>query len=281
MTSFKSKFLVKAWQDERFTYFGMQFAVDKAEQLIAANPRPPQKLPKNFIEGVVGSVEDDEPAEDGSFNINLLTVGVNKGHLDEVDPDKPGILARISYKPTKAYPESKVYSVLIDGNHRAKKCLQLGRDGFDVYVLTPEETWKIMAPYTYPGILKNLVNPTKKPAKPHVKKTGYYDDDDDDAVEDYPGCIGDYVYKTDCVHSDANSINDMIDRSREVSYNLLKKHCAGLREWEVNNGYKRDGSKGLTLRNDYAVSFYKSKYRGMDCYYIRWSAIEFVWVKQR
>ena len=97
---------------------------------------------------------------------------------------------------------------------------------------------------------------------------------------DYKGCIGDYVFETDCVSSDAESIIDMCDRSREVSYNLLKKHCFQLREWEQEHGYAKDGSRGLTLRNDYAAHFYKSKYRGKDCYYIDWSRIESVWVRK-
>jgi hypothetical protein len=100
---------------------------------------------------------------------------------------------------------------------------------------------------------------------------------------DYKGCIGDYVFVTNCVNSDGRSIIDMTDRGREVSYNLLKKHCQGLRQWEQEQGYAKDGSprsKGLTLRNDYAVRFYKSKYKGKECYYIDWSAIEWVWVKK-
>jgi hypothetical protein len=108
-------------------------------------------------------------------------------------------------------------------------------------------------------------------------KLGYFDEDD---VQDYQGCVGDYYYKISCVSANGDDINDMVDEATDVSYGLLKKHCTGLRGWELSAGYRPDGSKGLTLRNDWAVSFHKSTYRGKPCYYIDHSSIEYVWVKE-
>jgi hypothetical protein len=59
--------------------------------------------------------------------------------------------------------------ILIDGNHRAKKALILGKD-FSVYVLTPEESWKTMEKSTSPTLLKMYINPTTKPAKAKPRK---------------------------------------------------------------------------------------------------------------
>lgn len=167
---FKSKFLIKkAWENEHFTYFGMEFDIDKAEKIIADHPRSPQKAPKQFLENFVGSVnQDKEEKETGAFSI--LTVGLNKDHIEKVDENKPGIVAVITFKSSKSHPELSTNYVLIDGNHRAKKRLRMGFDDMDVYILTPEESWEVMAPNTFPGITKNLVNPTKKEIKPRVPR---------------------------------------------------------------------------------------------------------------
>jgi GNAT superfamily N-acetyltransferase len=177
MTASKTATAKQAWQDERFSYWGLQFAIDKAEEIIAASPRPAQKAPKNFLEAFVGTVDDDKAAESG--RINLLTVGLNKEHLQQVDIEKPGIVAPLTFKPNKEHPEAQSHYILIDGNHRAKKRLQMGLDFMEVYPLTPEEAWKCMAPYTFPGLLKNYVNPTKKVRKRTASLQGtilYLDD---------------------------------------------------------------------------------------------------------
>lgn len=167
---FVSKFLKKAWEGEQFTYCGMQFDVEKAQKIIEANPRPTQKAPKQFLEAFVGKVEEEKPDENGWTSINMLNVGLKEEHIQEVDENQPGICAVITYKPSKRFPESKTNYILIDGNHRAKKRLRMGLDFMEVYILTPEETWEVMAPNTMEGLLKNMVNPTKKPSKPRPPK---------------------------------------------------------------------------------------------------------------
>lgn len=284
----KSALLKKrGWQDEVFQYVGLSFDIMKAEQLIASNPHTPQIAPKAFLEAFVGTIEDDELEQkadsSGTFHINMLQVGLNKSHIDEVDITRPGIVANFSYKPTKRHPTSAPTYILIDGNHRAKKALRTGQE-FKVNILTPEETWEVMLKHTPPFLMKNIANPNPK-SKPKKKPTtaayGYGGRDDffeGEDTSDYKQCIGDYVYDTCCVDSDGDSIVDMVDTAREVSYNLIKKHCEGLRAWEAERSYRKDGHKGLTLRNDYAARFYKSKFRGRPCYFIQWSAIEYVWV---
>jgi hypothetical protein len=163
--AFTSKLLKKAWEGELFTYVGMVFDIEKAEQIIAAHPRPSQKAPKKFLEAFVGSIEQDKREEEtGTFS--MLNVGLKKEHVDEVDENKPGIVAVITFKPSKSFPEQSTNYILIDGNHRAKKRLRMGFEDMDVYILTPEESWEIMAPNTFAGLTKNLVNPTKKESKP-------------------------------------------------------------------------------------------------------------------
>jgi hypothetical protein len=85
-----------------------------------------------------------------------------------------------------------------------------------------------------------------------------------------------YHYETSCVSANAEDINEMTEAAVQVSYGTLLKHCEGIKEWERNMGYRRPG---LSLKNDWLVSFWKSKYQGRDCYYICHSAIEHIWVK--
>jgi hypothetical protein len=128
-----------------------------------------------------------------------------------------------------------------------------------------DKTWEI-------GIVKGINDPSDS-------KTAYsYDDEDDDESEEYDG-IGDYTYTTNCVSAKGDDISEMVDIAEDVTYDELKEHCQGLKEWELGNGYQPDGGKGLTLRKDWAVSYHRSKYLGRPCYYIYHSAIESVWTK--
>ena len=86
-----------------------------------------------------------------------------------------------------------------------------------------------------------------------------------------------YQYVTCCVNAKAEDIDAMVDNAQDVSYETLKRHCEGLAEWEKEMGYGRQC--GLYLKDDWAVGFCKSTYRGQPCYYVRHSAIEYIWVK--
>ena len=88
-----------------------------------------------------------------------------------------------------------------------------------------------------------------------------------------------YEYLTCCVESTAEAINEMVDAAIDVTYQTMLKHCPGLIEWAVGQGYERNRRTGLTLKQDWAVSFHRSKYRGQRCCYVCWSAIEFIFVE--
>lgn len=81
-------------------------------------------------------------------------------------------------------------------------------------------------------------------------------------------------YLTCCVNSTAKLIDNMVDMAREITCKtFLRKVNISVEDF----GYVRRG-KGLKLQNDWAVRFYKSKYRGEPCYYMVHSAIEFIYV---
>lgn len=89
-----------------------------------------------------------------------------------------------------------------------------------------------------------------------------------------------YHYHTCCINSTAINIYTMVDNAIDITYCTMLKHCSGLLDWAERMGYVRDGrSKGLTLKNDWGVSFHRSKYRGRRCYYVCHSAIEYIWTE--
>ena len=93
-----------------------------------------------------------------------------------------------------------------------------------------------------------------------------------------------YSYYKSCVDFgplDVWWLNEMIDDERTIDITLrtFKAHCAGVDEWATHQGYELDKRRGLTMANDYAISFHRSYFRGVRCYYIKWSAIEFIWRK--
>jgi hypothetical protein len=87
------------------------------------------------------------------------------------------------------------------------------------------------------------------------------------------------------VHSDGPSINDMRDHPscRDVTYETMLRHC-DLLSWATEHNYdSRSNAKdshGLTLRNDWAVSYHRSVFQGQPCYFLVWSAIEFIWTRK-
>ncbi len=84
-----------------------------------------------------------------------------------------------------------------------------------------------------------------------------------------------FYYLTCCVNSDGTSIQAMVDKERDVTLATLRRHCADLSTWETQMGY----GPWLRMSKDYGVSYHKSTYQGQPCYYVRHSAIEYIWVK--
>ena len=90
-----------------------------------------------------------------------------------------------------------------------------------------------------------------------------------------------FVFETTCVNSTAEAIGAMVEQSKSVVYRTMVKHCHGLTDWWAQGmGYFTNKRQGLTLKDDWAVSFYKSRYKGAPCYYVQHSRIEHIWVKQ-
>jgi hypothetical protein len=70
----------------------------------------------------------------------------------------------------------------------------------------------------------------------------------------------------------------MVDKARDISRRTFLVHVNrdDLAKLADEMGYARHPKQGLTLAADWAVSYHKSRYRGLPCVYLRWSAIEYI-----
>lgn len=91
-----------------------------------------------------------------------------------------------------------------------------------------------------------------------------------------------YFYRTCCVQCDSiidrDKLNKMVDDPQDITYRTMLKHCHGLLDWAVEHNYDRRSDQGLTLRNDWHVSYHKGVWGNEPCYFLKWSGIEFIWV---
>jgi hypothetical protein len=90
-----------------------------------------------------------------------------------------------------------------------------------------------------------------------------------------------WVFVTDCVNARGADINSMNDSARQISYRTLRKHLGEAlisleRTLQYDTGTERGG---LRMSADWAVSCWKSWYRGKPCYFFRHSRIEYIFLK--
>jgi len=92
-----------------------------------------------------------------------------------------------------------------------------------------------------------------------------------------------WVFLTDCIGSnDGPGIQAMVDGATDLTYATVRKHLGdALVELERALGYDVGHERGgLRMRKDWAVSYARSQYQGRECIYVRWSAIEHIFVQE-
>lgn len=91
--------------------------------------------------------------------------------------------------------------------------------------------------------------------------------------------MDEFSFVTDCVSSKGEDIQAMTDRSVTVTRRTFREHCRdSLKLLETQLGYAEHARQGLTMAEDWHVSYHRSRYRGQLCYYLVWSAIEYVFL---
>lgn len=97
---------------------------------------------------------------------------------------------------------------------------------------------------------------------------------------------GEYTFLGSCVTLGADGLQEMIDSDEwedvhsptpALFLNEVREKCAGLELWEDVLGYAEDT---IQLENDWHIDYGKGIYKGLPCYWIRHSHIEYVWVKR-
>jgi len=88
-------------------------------------------------------------------------------------------------------------------------------------------------------------------------------------------------FETNCVNSDSDSITDMVDAAKPVTYDtMLRVVGEPFLEMQRELGYDVGSMRGgLRMKNDWHVGYFKSTYRGRPCYFFTWSAIEYIFTQ--
>ena len=83
-----------------------------------------------------------------------------------------------------------------------------------------------------------------------------------------------FTYEICCVSANGDDIQEMVDRAREITWHTFTRYvpASTIVEMFGNCPHPKD---------DWSVSFYRSKYQGRKCYFIDHSCIEYVFTDQR
>jgi hypothetical protein len=87
-------------------------------------------------------------------------------------------------------------------------------------------------------------------------------------------------YLTSCVDSTYEAIRNLVDNSRSISYRTAHRRIGRAALAEVFPCYdwdrKRSRACYLPMKADWHVSYHKGRYLGRPVYYVRHSAIEYI-----
>lgn len=88
-----------------------------------------------------------------------------------------------------------------------------------------------------------------------------------------------FRYLTCCVQAKGEDITAMVEQARPITLRVFAKHC----DWRPlarTLGYQLGRGRGLQLRQDWHVRYYRSVYQGAPCYFLKHSAIEYIFTRQ-
>ena len=96
-----------------------------------------------------------------------------------------------------------------------------------------------------------------------------------------------FYFATTCVNQPSGEdIEKMTDNAQDISWEEFNKHVSNdeirkaigsLYNFQYDYDDQKNGA-GLRFQDDYAVSFHRSKFKGIPCYYFVHSAIEYVFL---
>jgi hypothetical protein len=97
-----------------------------------------------------------------------------------------------------------------------------------------------------------------------------------------------FVYMGCCMNMEGATVQSMVDsdkwenknteENRALELKEIKEKCSNVMAWARTMGYVENPEEGLTLENDWSLSYGKGDINGVWCYWIDHSRIEYVWV---
>ena len=88
-------------------------------------------------------------------------------------------------------------------------------------------------------------------------------------------------FLTTCVDvrpRDVDLLEALVDGAREITWETFRRHVPVEEIQDMFPDYAWDG-RGLHIKDDYSVSFYKGKWDDKTAYFLGHSAIEYIWVE--
>jgi hypothetical protein len=91
-----------------------------------------------------------------------------------------------------------------------------------------------------------------------------------------------YRYLRDCTsfgRFEVRHLEEMLDLATEITYRTFCKHCSWREASELFGYDTHPRQGGLMLKNDWAVTYQRSWFKGQRCYVLCHSAIEYIFVR--
>ena len=90
-----------------------------------------------------------------------------------------------------------------------------------------------------------------------------------------------YSWLQTCVGADYWEIHKMQDAGEEIDYDELVEAVGidELRRFFPEYDWDQTGD-GLTLKDDWSVTYHRSLYRGFPCMVVGHSGIDYIWIKE-
>jgi len=82
----------------------------------------------------------------------------------------------------------------------------------------------------------------------------------------------------DLPQEDVESLRDMVEQGREITFSTFARHV----DWQdvaTSLGYIVRRGRGVYLKDEPYAYFYRSTWKGIPCYYMQHSAIEYIFLK--
>lgn len=95
------------------------------------------------------------------------------------------------------------------------------------------------------------------------------------------GKIKMFSYWGNCINSSAEDIWALQDSANRVKWKTFKHHISGARRFLKDIGALLDGATDKDIEDCDWIAFNKGIFRGKICYFVDWSAIEWIFTKER